>query len=84
MRASVVFAEEPVGPPYRPPSPTPHPPPTPRDTPPLHAILPRPTPTPCPASLYRTVSLTEAHVKGYMLQILTGIAYLHGRKVMHR
>jgi serine/threonine protein kinase len=30
------------------------------------------------------VSLTEAHVKGYMQQILTGIAYLHGRKIMHR
>ena len=39
---------------------------------------------PIPIPLYRTVSLTEAHVKGYMQQILTGIAYLHGRKIMHR
>lgn len=32
----------------------------------------------------RSLALTEAHVKGFMRQVLDGVAYLHARRLMHR
>jgi serine/threonine protein kinase len=31
-----------------------------------------------------SIALTEAHVKGFMAQILEGVAYLHAHRLMHR
>jgi len=32
----------------------------------------------------RSLALTEAHVKGYMRQLLEGVEYLHRNRLMHR
>lgn len=32
----------------------------------------------------RTIVLSEAHVKGFMQQMLAGLAHLHGQQIMHR